>query len=539
MEKRLKTQIAVIALGFAGLTIVPFLLVVFIYEKAGISGYDSSLILNLLYLVSLVMLIYGVRRLIKYGKTVSNKFKNTISAIFYAGIFMLFLFDIMILVHDFLPSRHPLLRITLFINTYKVHYAAALLLFIWGMIISWGQKENMDEIPTVFSKDEVVYYFQSLGFWGWTFNIFIAALIAGYIFSFIDARGKETPEGAVVTIGTEGNIFSDPIYQSTNNFVVEQNDTVKKIHRVKQQRMLITMTDGKYGWYEIAFLNSDKGWNGYLFKNIQLSDLKVSPDRESRPVPEANREGFRRGYSKNTEVRVITTQHRASYVQIAVYDTRAEKEVTGWVHNSLVRINGQMHNNAGFWLWIPFQAVNTALGKGFFAGVANLILLIAIIPLIAFFMVKFISTSFRFIPNFLLMLLLIGVTLLTLSSMYFTFFDPSPFNWGNWQNDTGHLLYLVLAVPLGIGIMGSLIEIIYEQRCTSCKHWYGYAYNRKLLNRNVRRYKRWTETRYKDGSTSVSNERYETHTNENWKDYCECAKCGNRWTLRRHIYRVR
>ncbi len=194
-----------------------------------------------------------------------------------------------------------------------------------------------------------------------------------------------------------------------------------------------------------------------------------------------------------------------------------------------------MHDAAKYGLWIPIKWINNQLGNGFLAGLATVILMFILIPTAAFMLTKFVSVKLRFLHNLVLFVMLGIVTILFYYNLYYSFFDPSSLNWNNWHNETAHILFAGIIVVFGFSILGKQIQDIEESRCPDCKYWDGYAYNRKLMFRDVERLKKWNEESRGNVVVGISNERYETHFKEGWKDSCKCIRCGHKWTLSRLV----
>ncbi len=547
MKKRLQTVIAIIVLGFITYLAAPLIFKELIFDDSGIA--DSQMILVGIgsFLVSAVLILFGAGKITEYAATADDKIKKKVKVLMYGGLILLVLPQLLPYVFwltDVLFYLYPVFILE-FLNKTMIHVVGFVILTIWGIKTAWDNKEKMEDRPVFYS---FINYFSSLTKWGWAFYIFLVLLTAGYVWVLADGIPPEKPRDSVAMVVAPGSLNWDAFSGHKKSVGVGQDDTITKIHRIRETRMLITTAEGSHGWYDIPFIQSTKGWNGYLFKRIHSNDLKVSPARTSRAISEADQDGYRRVYQKNTDIRILEIRNdpeafernkRASpfamWAKVSVWDNRAQTDIVGWLPYTTVRIHGQMHNSAKSWVWIPLKWINTGLGDGFFAGVVSFLLITILITTTAFIFTKFTSTKMRFLPNFILVVLLIIATVGLLYNFYYSFFDPSAFNWANWQNETAHLLYLGLVGAGGVGALKVFIQRIYEERCPNCKYWNGYVYNRKLLFRNEKTYKHWTKN---TGDGSISNVRYETEINENWKDFCECGRCGNRWTLRRHVQKT-
>lgn len=232
-----------------------------------------------------------------------------------------------------------------------------------------------------------------------------------------------------------------------------------------------------------------------------------------------------------------TSRSWTMWARVSIRDSRANKDVEGWIPYNNIRLHGQMHDSANYWLWTPLNWINNKLGDGFLAGIVNVILLFILIPSAAFILTRFISIKMRFLHNLFLFVILILFSIVLYYHLFHSFFDPSAFNWKNWHNDTARYLYIGIIVLMGFFILRTQIRFIEESRCPDCKYWYGYVYNSELLSWSKRKFKLTSRNEYADGTSVVTGERYETHTDEDWEDSCACSRCGYRWTLSRHEHK--
>lgn len=543
MEKKLKTVITILAIGIFIYFLFPFVKDKLPNDHSGIL--NSSSITFWSFITAAIAILFGVRKLIYYAGTADDKVKFKVKVLLNFGLFFLILpyfLEVLFYLIDEIFSL-KLHYIVAFLHKSKLHLVGFAALFLWGIKIIWENKDNMDDDPVF---EEFTDFFSSLTRYGWVIFSFFVLLGIGYIYLLVNGLPDARPKNSVITLTASGRLFLDENSSIKKTDSVNKNDTVKTIHQIMTTRMLITTKDGKHGWFEIPFIKSDEGWNGYLFKYLYSNELKISPDRNSKSIKDQRIEGKQVRFNENADVKIIEFRNEPEWFQkhqrasphaiwakIQLTDTVTNSDFTGWLPYSRIRLHGQMKDGTYSFIWTPLKWINTKLGNGFFAGLFTIIFFVAFVFTVPFYITRFISTRLRFIPNLILAAILVFLTFSTVSSFYSSFFDPSAFNWDNWHNEFAHILYLGLTGLIGIGIMKRLIQAIYEVRCTNCKHWDGYVYSRELLNRDERKYKLWTETRYTDGTKRISNERYETEIDEDWKDFCECGRCGYRWSLQR------
>lgn len=548
MEKKLITVIAIIAIGIILYFLFPFILTELLDEPAG--TVNSGTITVWSFIVAAAAVLFGVRKLIYYAGTADDKLKLKVKLLLNFGLVLLilpYLLEVVFYLIDEIYSI-KLHYIVSFLHKTKLHLFGFAALFIWGIKAIWDNKDYMDDDPVF---EEITDFFSSLTRTGWVYFSFFVLLGFGYVYLLVNGLPDARPKNSIVTLTAQGRLFLDENSSIKKADSVNINDTVKTIHKIMTTRMLITTNDGKSGWYEIPFIKSTEGWNGYLFKHLYSNELKQSPDRNSKSIKEKSKQAKQARFRENHDIKIIEFRNEPEWFQkhqrvsthaiwakVQINDTATNSEFIGWLPYSRLRLHGQMKDGSYSFIWTPLKWVNVKLGNGFFAGLLTLILFIALVFSIPFIIIRFISTRLRFIPNLILAVILILLTFSTISSFYRSFFDPSSFNWYNWHNEFSPILFLGLTGLIGIALMKRLIQTIYELRCTRCKHWDGYVYNRSLINRAERQYKLWTETKYWDGSTQKSNERYETEVDEDWEDFCECGGCGHRWTLdRRESYK--
>lgn len=536
MNKKLGIVMGILSLGFALYLLGPHLLREHIFEMLDTPHYYRATVLRILSPVALLMLFFGIRKMILYARSVGKSIKSKVAATVYTGFFLVMIPGIVNYVNNFVEILEYVEPFLAFLNKTMIHVFGSLVFFIWGLILAWKNRGLMQERPVFFSKEMILRFVRSINFW--VFIVFLIGIFAGYFYIQNDVSGQEAPEGSIFTITEPGYLFDDPRFSYKTDFKVEAGDTITNIHQIKQRRMLVSMADGGHGWYTINHIHSDQGWKGYLFSGTGIHSLRVAPDHESGQITEAGREGFQRRYPKNTEVRILDTQRPEEkysiWYRIAIHDSRADREVTGWVSEHFVRINGQMHNRASSWLWTPLNWINMKLGSDFFAGLVHTILIAFFFPLIVFSIIRALSIMIRSMSNDTMILILIIFSIGVFIRHYFSFFDASAYNWNNWMNVAGNALYVLLVGGGAIYTLSKFIRICEERRCDACRYWYGYVYSRMLLSRNKDKYKFTTTTHYSDGSSRVTGVRYKTVIKEDWEDFCECGGCGHRWTLKRH-----
>lgn len=319
---------------------------------------------------------------------------------------------------------------------------------------------------------------------------------------------------------------------------VEQGQMVKRVGNIRQRRMKVTLDDGRKGWIDIPLVSPAPGLNAYLFNKARIQDILAEPSRNSKPAAEINDSNKYTSFPKNTSISIIGWHYdkedyaknlviwpSSLWAKVKVTDN--EVDYIGWLPSSKVRLKGQMHNDAFTLIWRPIKWLSVLLGDGFFAGL--LILILYFIPvLVGYLVARSISLGLRFLPNFILYLIIIVVALFIYYQTYFSVFDASAFNTGNWYNEFMHIIFVFLTLSLMFGAYKGFSKALRETRCPSCKHWYGGAFNREHLNTLVTT--TTTTTRYSDGTSYKS---VDKEVVENWKDYCSCANCGHYWTIYR------
>ena len=319
---------------------------------------------------------------------------------------------------------------------------------------------------------------------------------------------------------------------------VEKGQEVKRVGKIRQRRMRVTLDDGRKGWIDIPLVSPAPGLNAYLFNKIKIQDILAEPGWTSKPAIEINDSNKYNSFATNTSISIIGWHYdkedyaknlviwpSSLWAKVKVTDNQVD--YIGWLPSSKVRLKGQMHNNAFTLIWRPIKWFSVLLGDGFFAGL--LVMLLYFIPvLIGFFIARFISLGLRFLPNFLLYLIIIVVALFIYYQIYFSVFDASAFNRGNWHNEFMHIVFAFLTLAVMLGAYKQFSKYSKETRCPSCKYWYGGAFNREHLNTLITT--TTTTTRYSDGTSYKS---VDKEVEENWKDYCSCANCGHYWTIYR------
>lgn len=548
MAKRLLTLIAIIVLAFVIYFALPLVLKDLFFGDSGIGQSQFETAKNWSLFISVVMILFGVGKISDYAESAGRGTKMRVDLLMYGGLFLLVL-PCFLRYTFYLTNRffdlNPVYVVDFLLET-NIHVAGFVILTVWGIIIAWLNRGKMEDRPVF---ENVGYHFADLTKLGWVIYIILVLLFAGYIYILVDGFPPDRPEGSAVTIAEPGYLKLDAFRNDPTLYKVERGDTVQTIHRIGISRMLITMADGGHGWYETPFIQSENGWNGYLFRSINRSDIKVSPGRAGASIPGPERETYRDRFLENSGIEILeffneeeglerfgTATPFSMWAKVNLWDRYENREVSGWIPYHRMRIHGQMHDSAIPLIWTPMKWITMKLDTGFLAGVINILIVIILIPTLAFIITKFLSSRIRFLPNFFLILLLIVAAGGLVFGLYFSLYDASVFNWSNFSNETGHVVFIGITGVAIATIMKVQIETIYERRCTWCKYWEGYVYGSELLSRSQQRYKITTRTHYSDGSSSVSGTRYETHINENWKDFCECGRCGYRWTLRRHEY---
>lgn len=319
---------------------------------------------------------------------------------------------------------------------------------------------------------------------------------------------------------------------------VGKGQLVKRVGNIRQRRMRVTLDDGRKGWIDIPLVSPAPGLNAYLFNKTRIQDIKAEPNWQSNPALEIDNSNKYVSFATNTSISIIGWYYDKddyaknlviwpSSLWAKVKISSNDSEYIGWLPSSKVRLKGQMHNDAYTLIWRPIKWLSVLLGDGFFAGL--LILILYFIPVIIGYLVaRFTSIGLRFLPNFLLYLIIIVIALFIYYQIYFSVFDASALNRGNWYNEFMHIVFVFLTLTLMYGAFKGFSKGLRETRCPSCKHWYGGAFNREHLNTLVTT--TTTTTRYSDGSSKKS---VDKEVEENWKDYCSCANCGHYWTIYR------
>jgi hypothetical protein len=321
---------------------------------------------------------------------------------------------------------------------------------------------------------------------------------------------------------------------------IVKGQKVTKVSRIRQRRMSVTLDDGRKGWVDIPLVSPAPGLNAYLFNKVRIQDISAEPNRSSKPALEINDSNKYNSFATNTSISIIDWYYdkeeyakslviwpSSLWAKVKIADETSGIEYVGWLPSSKVRLKGQMHNDALILIWKPIKWISVLLGDGFFAGL--LIVVLYFIPvLIGFMVARILSLGLRFLPNFLIYLIIILLALFIYYQVYFSVFDASSFNRGNWFNEFMYIVFAFLTLSSMLGTYKVFYKHTRETRCPSCKYWYGGAFNREHLNTNITT--TTTTTKYSDGKTAKS---VSEDVEENWKDYCSCAYCGHYWTIYR------
>lgn len=361
---------------------------------------------------------------------------------------------------------------------------------------------------------------------------------------FVSALGNPSDSGAKRKIIDNAYLFSE--MSSSVETVVDKNSKqvsqlsgiigqVKKgqevleIHRIRYSRMQITLDDGRKGWVDIPVVSPSDEKDAYLLHGLKLSELLVKPG-SADPATPVTSENKNLKFKRNTPLRVIEWKHEAEKNKDRIFHSGtwwAKIEIegySGWVESSRFRFKGQMFDSVIPAIWYPVRWFSKLLGDGFWAGL--FILMILVIPMsISYAIARFISSGLRFLPNFVLYIIILFFAFLIYSNTYMSIYDASAFNRGEILMFS---LFGILVFVVAIGSFAYVRKNIYETRCPDCRHWKGKVYDTQKLSETW--WKTTTTTHYSDGTTKRN---VSETTIQSWKDFCSCSHCGNCWAIQR------
>lgn len=310
---------------------------------------------------------------------------------------------------------------------------------------------------------------------------------------------------------------------------IEKGQAVTEIHRIRFSRMQVSLADGRKGWVEIQLVSPSGEKDAYLLRKLKLSELLTHPNSGNSAVPVSD-ENKNVKFKRKTPLRVIEWKHVAEnnnnrLNQSGKWWAKVEIEGnTGWIEKSRFRFQGQMFDSAIPFIWYPVHWFNNLLGDGFWAGFFIFFLLV--IPMtIGYVIARYISSWLRFLPNFVLYLIIITTGLVIYSKTFMSIWDASVFNVAGGL--TMGLLGLLMFIA-GISSFVVLRKRIFVTRCPDCKHWEGKVLESKLLSDTTTTYTtKWT---YSDGTSKKEVSHVQI---QSWQDFCNCEHCGYCWKINR------
>ncbi len=312
---------------------------------------------------------------------------------------------------------------------------------------------------------------------------------------------------------------------------VRRGELVEKVHSVRSTRALVSMTDGRKGWLDIALMEPALGENALLANSIDWEDIRSEPSKQASIAKSGDTPSR---YGRNSPVRVAAWHYDAElYRERKTLETLKvwaqiyiEGELVGWVDPANIRLDGQIHDRAFAPVWYPVRWVSRLLGDGVIAAI--LILPFYILPVMCGFVVaKKLSKLLRFLPNIVLYLIIVVVAYQIYSISFISVVDASAYRWGEGRM-YGYLLFGFLTLIVMFGALKAATQSVREGRCPACKRWMGQVQRREHLSTETET--TTTTTRYGDGSESISRKTIE---DEHWQDYCRCSNCGHAWSLSR------
>lgn len=338
--------------------------------------------------------------------------------------------------------------------------------------------------------------------------------------------------GGTLGVKQEDGSWKKKIVNSIGNATKGQKIT--KVHRIREQRVLVTLDDNRKGWVDLPFLwPSESGKiEARLITDIKFEDIKAEPTKYSNQSVKYDSKRANKRFKRNSNIEVTAwyTDKESYEKNLTAYPSHTwayiiiNEETKGWIPLKYIRLYGQMTDSAVASIWLPIRWISELLGDGFFAGLFVL-LLYGIPILIAFLFARFLSEIMKFLPNFILFVVISAIVVPTYFAVFTSVFDASSFN----QN-SGLLMFLfvLLTGSATLGGLSGIFQEIRESRCPKCKEWEGGAYQRDHLGTTTTT--KTTTTTYGDGRKDITSSK---DVVEDWKDYCKCYNCGHTWTLYR------
>lgn len=310
---------------------------------------------------------------------------------------------------------------------------------------------------------------------------------------------------------------------------LEKGQVVAEIHRIRFSRMQVSLADGRKGWVDIPMVSPSGTKDAYLIRKLKLSEIVASPG-SVEPSVSITGDNKNLKFKRNTplmliEWKYVDEKNKTKTIQSGTWWAKVEIEgYTGWIEKSRFRFEGQMFDSVIPLLWYPIHWFNNLLGDGFWAGF--FIFLLLVVPmLIGYSLARYISSWLKFLPNFVLYIIIIITGLVIYSKTFMTIWDASVFN------VAGVLTMSLLGLLIFIAATASFAVLrkrIFETRCPDCKHWEGKVYQSdKIRETNIETTTTW---KYSDGTQK----REVSHTQiQTWEDFCNCGHCGFCWKIKR------
>ncbi len=372
--------------------------------------------------------------------------------------------------------------------------------------------------------------------------LFLAALIFMLInFSVLNAAEENTIKRFIVGNGqlfSESSSYDETFLDKNNNKIVKptgiigqvtKGQGIQTIHRIRFSRMQVTLDDGRKGWVDIQLVSPSPEKDAFLLHGVKLGELMKSPG-SADPAVTINSTNKNTKFKRRTPLRVLEWQHQEEKNKNRVFQSGkwwAKVEIegySGWIEGSRFRFKNQMFDSAIPAIWYPIHWISNLLGDGFFAGL--FILFLMVVPMtFGYFIARAISTKLKFLPNFILYLIILIIALPIYLYTFMSVYDASTFNRGDilMLNLYGLLVFFTAA-----GSFAYIRKNVYYRRCPGCRLWKGKQYDSKKLSESITTTK--TTWHYSDGSQKSE---VNTTTIESWKDSCCCENCGYCWAIHR------